>query len=63
MNGRLCKVEKGKMLCGVCTGFARFFNIDVTLIRLGLVAFCLFGGSGILAYIIAALVMPDEYDI
>jgi phage shock protein C len=63
MEKRLCKVEKGKMICGVCTGLARYFNIDVTLLRLGLALFCILGGSGILAYIVAAIIMPDEYDI
>ena len=60
MEKKLYKVEKGKQLCGVCAGFAKYFAIDVTLVRLGLVAFCLLGGSGILAYIICAIVMPNE---
>ena len=60
MEKKLYKVEKGKQICGVCTGFAKYFSLDVTLVRLGLVAFCLLGGSGILAYIICAIVMPDE---
>lgn len=41
-------------------GLARYFDIDVTLVRLALVAFTVFGGSGILAYIVAAIVMPEE---
>lgn len=46
------------MLCGVCGGIGEYFNIDPTLIRL---AFVLFGctGGGILAYIIAAIIIPD----
>ena len=32
---KLHKVEQGKMLCGVCTGIAAYFDIDPTLVRLG----------------------------
>ena len=60
MEKRLTRVEEGKMLCGVCAGIGKYFNIDPTLVRLGWVAFCILGGSGILAYIIAAIVMPRD---
>ena len=43
---------------GVCGGIAEYFDIDPTLVRLGWVLFCALGGSGILAYIIAAIVIP-----
>lgn len=58
MNKRLYK-SNDKMLCGVCGGIAEYFNIDPTLVRLGLVVFSLAGGSGVLAYIIAAVIIPD----
>lgn len=57
---RLYKSESDKKICGVCSGIAKYFSIDPTLVRLGLVAFCILGGSGVLAYIVCALVMPDE---
>ena len=60
MEKKLYKSEKDKKICGVCAGIAKYFSIDVTLVRLGLVAFCLLGGSGILAYIICAIIIPDE---
>ena len=60
MDKKLYKIEEGKKLDGVCGGLAKYFNIDPTLVRLGLVAFCLLGGSGILAYIICAFVIPEE---
>ena len=60
MEKKLYKDNKEKKLCGVCAGLAKYFNIDVTIVRLALVAFCLLGGSGILAYIIAAIVIPEE---
>ena len=60
MEKRLTRVEEGKMLCGVCAGIGKYFNIDPTLVRLAWVLFCALGGSGVLAYIIAAIVIPDE---
>ncbi|MBQ3793557.1 MAG: PspC domain-containing protein [Lachnospiraceae bacterium] len=49
-----------KKLCGVCSGIGEYFNIDPTVIRLAWVIFCLLGGSGILAYIIAAIIMEEN---
>lgn len=60
MEKRLYKDKQKQKLCGVCAGIAKYFSIDPTLVRLGLVAFCLLGGSGILAYIICAIIIPDE---
>ena len=60
MKKKLFKSQTDKKLCGVCGGIAEYFDIDSTLVRLALVAFTLLGGSGILAYIIAAIVIPVE---
>ena len=60
MKKRLYKDHSDKKLCGVCSGIAKYFGIDPTLVRLALVLFCVLGGSGVLAYIICAIVMPDE---
>ena len=60
MTKRLYKDSRDKKLCGVCSGIAKYFSIDPTLIRLAWVLFCVLGGSGVLAYIICAIVMPDE---
>jgi len=50
-----------KKLCGVCGGIARYFDIDPTLTRLLWVIFtCVSFGTGILAYIICALIMPAQ---
>ena len=57
---KLYKSSTDKKLAGVCGGIAEYFNIDSTLVRLGWVVFCALGGSGLLAYIIAALIMPDR---
>lgn len=46
------------MIDGVCAGIAEYFNVDPTLVRLGLVLFSAMGGAGILAYVIMMIVMP-----
>ena len=58
MNDRLYKSNHNKIIDGVCAGIAEYFGIDPTLIRLGWVLFCAMGGSGFLAYIIAAIIIP-----
>ena len=58
MNDRLYKSNQNKIIDGVCAGIAEQFGIDPTLIRLGWVLFCAMGGSGFLAYIIAAIIIP-----
>jgi phage shock protein C len=58
MEKRLYKSNTDKKLAGVCAGIAEYINIDPTVVRLLWVLATLFVGAGILAYIIAALVMP-----
>lgn len=61
MNGkRLYRSESNRMLCGVCAGIAEYFNLDPTLIRLAWALFCVLVGSGVLAYILAAIIIPPE---
>ena len=61
MNGKkLYRNTENKMLAGVCSGIADYFDIDPTLVRLGWVLFSLLGGSGFLAYIIAAIIIPER---
>lgn len=60
---RLYRIEQGSKLWGVCGGIAEYFDLDPTLVRLGWVLFVALGGSGILAYIIAALVIPKKSEI
>lgn len=60
MNKKLYKSNHDKMLDGVCGGIAVFFGIDATLVRLGWVLLCALGGSGVIAYLIAALIIPRE---
>lgn len=60
MKKRLYKSKEDRKLCGVCAGIAEYFEVDPTLVRLAWVVFCLLGGSGVLAYILAAIIMPEE---
>ena len=57
---KLHKSQTDKKISGVCGGIAEYFNIDSTLVRLLWVLFSLAGGAGLLCYIIAAIVMPDN---
>ena len=63
MKKRLYKIEQGKKLDGVCGGIAEFFDIDPTIIRLAWVLLVACAGTGILAYIVAAIIMPRKSDI
>lgn len=58
---KLVKSNQNRIFCGVCGGIAEYFNIDATIIRLVWALFCIAGGSGVLAYIIAAIIIPAEY--
>lgn len=58
MNRRLYKSNTNCMLDGVCAGIAEYFGLDPTLVRLAWVLFCAAGGSGFIAYLIAAIVIP-----
>lgn len=60
---RLYRIEEGSRIWGVCGGIAEYFDLDPTLVRLGWVLFVALGGSGILAYIIAALVIPKKSEV
>ena len=60
MEKKLYKLKEGQVLDGVCGGIAKFFGLDPTVIRVAWVLFCALGGSGVLAYIICALVIPRE---
>ena len=54
------KLQKSnsKVICGVCGGIAEYMNIDSTIVRLVAILLVFGWGAGLLAYIVAALVMP-----
>ena len=59
MEKKLYRSNTDKKMCGVCGGIAEYFNIDPTIIRLGCVFASLFS-VGIIAYIVAAIVIPEK---
>lgn len=63
MKKKLYKVDEGKMLFGVCGGIAEYFDVDPTIIRLLAILLILTFGSGILFYIIAAIIMPKKSNV
>ena len=60
---KLYKSYAERKLCGVCGGVAEYFGIDSTIVRLALVILILCFGTGILAYIIAAIIMPEQNNV
>lgn len=58
---RLYRSAVDRKICGVCGGLADYFGLDSTLVRLAFVALAVLGFStGIILYILAAVVMPDQ---
>ena len=57
---KLYRVREGRVVAGVCAGLAAHFGIDPTLVRLGFALFTIFGGAGILLYLCAWIVIPEE---
>jgi phage shock protein PspC (stress-responsive transcriptional regulator) len=57
---RLERPASGRVLAGVCAGLGRYFNLSPAFYRLGFVVLTLLGGAGILVYVAAALVIPEE---
>ena len=60
MEKRLYRNMEDKKLCGVCSGVADFFHLDPTLVRLAWAALVVFAGTGLLLYILAALIIPEK---
>ena len=57
---KLYKSNVDKKIDGVCGGIAEYFGIDVTLVRLVFAISVIFGGTGIWAYLVCALIMPAK---
>ena len=60
MEKKLYKLEEGKMIDGVCAGVAEYFGLDVTLVRIIWAVLALAGSTGLIAYIICAILMPRK---
>ncbi len=60
MTKKLYRSRTDSMIAGVCGGLAEYFDIDTSLVRVGAVLFTLAWGSGILAYVILWLIVPQK---
>ena len=60
MAKKLYRSRTDSMIAGVCGGLAEYFNIDSSLVRVGMVLFVIAGGAGFLAYIILWIVVPQK---
>jgi phage shock protein C len=60
MTDRLTRSQQDQMLGGVCSGLARAWQIDVTLVRLAFVLLAFAGGTGVLLYLVLLILMPLE---
>jgi phage shock protein C len=56
---RLYRSRTDRKLAGVCGGIGEYFGVDPVLIRLLLIIFTLAGGGGVVAYLIAWLIVPE----
>ena len=60
MEKKLYRSRKDEKIAGVCGGIAKYFNIDSSIIRLIWALAILCAGTGLLAYIVCAFVIPEE---
>ena len=57
---RLLRIRQGRIVAGVCAGLGAYFRVDVNLVRLAFGVLTVFYGLGILLYLIAWLILPEE---
>jgi phage shock protein C len=60
---KLMRSRGDRKIAGVCAGFAEYFDLDVTVVRVVWLIVAVFGGCGVLAYIISWIVIPEEPEI
>jgi phage shock protein C len=60
---KLMRSRTNRKVAGVCAGFAEYFDLDVTVVRVVWLIVAFFGGGGVLAYFIAWIVMPEEPEV
>lgn len=56
---RLYKSRNNKMICGICAGIVDYFNIDPSIVRVLWAVLALAAGTGVLAYIACAIILPE----
>ena len=57
---RLLRIRQGRIVAGVCAGLGAYFGVDVNLVRLAFGVLSVFYGLGILLYLIAWAILPEE---
>ena len=57
---KIYRSSTNRIAAGVCGGIGEYFGIDSTLVRLGFVALSFMAGGGLMAYIVAAIIIPSE---
>ena len=57
---KLVRKKEGRMLAGVAAGLAEYTGLDVTLLRVLFVVFAIFGGAGLVIYIVMWILVPEE---
>ena len=62
MEKKLYRTNDNKILLGICGGIGEYFKVDPVIIRIILVVLICIGFSGLLAYIIAAFIIPKQPD-
>lgn len=62
-NRKLYRSRNDVMVAGVCSGLAKYFSMDPTVVRLIFVLLLLLGGNGVLIYIILWIIMPQEPEV
>ena len=60
MEKKLYRSKSDRKIGGVCAGLAKYLNIDVTIIRVIWAVAVLCAGTGLLAYLICAVIIPEE---
>jgi phage shock protein C len=60
VRNRLMRPRQDRKIAGVCAALANYFDVDVTLVRVVWLILVIFGGTGLLAYIIGWIVIPEE---
>ncbi len=63
MKKKIYRSETDRKIAGVCGGIAEYFEIDATLVRLAWAIFVLCAGTGVVAYLLAALIIPNESEV
>jgi phage shock protein C len=57
---KLTRSRTDKKIAGVCAGFGEYLDLDVALVRILWVIMAFFGGWGVIAYVVAWIIMPEE---